>query len=112
MIENTFNSTNTSQEIEILEGKKYIANYPDQIYLTILGDLTWFRGDFNISYRFINLPGPDGGNITSIKILPPPPTKVKSQTLTITLIIAISSVLIVLMLTIIVFTCIVMKKRK
>jgi hypothetical protein len=88
-----------------------VANYPDQMFITIFGDLSWFRGDFNISYRFINLPGPDG-NISSTKVLPPPSKIEKSQTLTITLIIAISSVLIVLMLTIIVVTCIVMKKRK
>jgi hypothetical protein len=58
-----YSSLNASKEIEIEAGQTHVAIYPDIFYLTIFGELSWFRGDFNISYRYINMPGPDG-NIT------------------------------------------------
>ena len=66
------------------------SRYPQLMYLTILGE-SWFRGDFNISYRFINRPGPDGDKMDLLKPLPPP-DKVKVDNKNLLIIIIASSV--------------------
>ena len=66
------------------------SKYPQLMYLTILGQ-SWFRGDFNISYRFINRPGPDGDKLDLLKPLPPP-DKVRVDNKNILIIIIVSSV--------------------
>ena len=34
---------------------------------------SWFRSDFNISYRYVNRPGPDGDKKQIVTIFPPNP---------------------------------------
>ncbi len=49
------------------------------IYLTILGE-SWFRGDFNISYRYVNRPGPDGDKMNLLIPLQAPSDNLDSKT--------------------------------
>ena len=88
------------------------AKYPEQVYLTILGQ-SWFRGDFNISYRFVNRPGPDGDKMNQIKPLPPPDKGKVDQKNPLTIIIILAcSISFILFIVATVLSCLYLKRRK
>ncbi len=87
----------------MFDGSRVLSTYPEQMYLTILGD-SWFRGDFNISYRFINRAGPPGLPIINSK------AQVSSNSTLIMIIIIVSSILVMMILTILL--CVYLRHRK
>ena len=90
------------------------SKYPQLVYLTILGE-SWFRGDFNISYRFINRPGPDGDKMDLLKPLPPPDISFKGrvENKNLLIIIIVSSVGgFFCLASVVILSCIYTKRRK
>jgi hypothetical protein len=110
-VQNRYSSSNGSSEILLEQGMRIESKYPQLMYLTIIGE-SWFRGDFNISYRFINRPGPDGDKMDLLKPLSPP-DKEKVDNKILLIIIIVSSVGgFFCLATIAILSCLYVKHRK
>ncbi|TNV79529.1 hypothetical protein FGO68_gene6588 [Halteria grandinella] len=110
----TSNGTNASEvkEFWLNETNQIEVKYPSQVFLTILGS-SWFRGDFNISYRFVNNPGPDGSQ-TPVKesdSSSDDSSQVSSSTVLIIVILG-SIIILILICSLIAVGCVIRRRRQ